>query len=145
MRVKTVRRRGAFSLLELLIALAIMMIAFIPIAGMLSKMLTNTYDNERHTKSVFLAQQKADEIRRDDNLLGNMVSAIKALTMPTVPVVSPVENRFAYCFTGRSILYHSSTPEGADGIARVLIIDALVTDPAAITRKDVIYEMRFAF
>lgn len=139
------RKSAGFTLIELLIAMSILLVALIPISMALTQMQTLSNDNVITTRAAYLALQKAEELRRDDTNTADMVNAVKARTVPTTPVIATHAPKLAYCFTGKSILYDSSTPEGADGIGRVLVINSDVTDPAKITRKDVLYELRFAF
>jgi prepilin-type N-terminal cleavage/methylation domain-containing protein len=153
----------AFTLIELLIAITILLIALIPLLGALYRIVILSDEDVLKTQAMFLAQQKAEEIRLNDNwnYLGtsqnnaapstplsthnnhNFFDSVSLRTVPTIPIIDPVNRRLAYCFTGSSIVYDHSTPEGADGISRILIINPAITDPTQITRKDVFYELRF--
>ena len=139
------RKSAGFTLIELLIAMSILLVALIPIGSALTQMQTMSNDNVVTTRAAYLALQKAEELRRDDTNTTGLLKTVKERTVPTAPVIATHVPKLAYCFTGKSLLYDSSTPEGADGIARVLVINSNVTDPAKITRKDVLYELRFAF
>ncbi|MDD4279537.1 MAG: prepilin-type N-terminal cleavage/methylation domain-containing protein [Candidatus Sumerlaeales bacterium] len=152
-------KSAAFTLLEIMISLTIFMIAMIPISWTLMRLTKDSTETVLHTRAVFLAQEKAEEILRDDTVAApsttgragaasrqtsdwEMTKAIRQLSTPTDPKVCPSNPQLYYCYNGSSILYDSSTPEGANNIARVIILRNYV-EPSQITGKDVIYELRF--
>ncbi len=157
------RRKAAFTLIEIIIAMTIFLVALIPISWVLISFLKESNNTVLHTRAVFLAQEKAAEVLRDDtttdyvNYLIDfndhsqhipttnwaMYNSIKDRTVPTDPLVYPGNPQLYYCFSGSSIIYDKNTDEGKDGIARVIVLRNPVENPADITAKDVLYELRF--
>lgn len=134
------RARG-FSLLEVLVALAILTAGVLAVAAVYPKTLQAGNESQILTEAAALAQMKAEEIRRDNDRAGRLVDAIKSLSNPTDPIQFPREPRLTYSFSNRSLLYTAdpTDPRAAPGVPRVVI------RYAAEYRKsqDVVYELRF--
>lgn len=137
---RSARARG-FSLLEVLVALAILSAGVLAVAAVFPKTLQAGNDSQILTEAAALAQMKAEEIRRDNDRDGRLVEAIKNLANPTDPVQFPREPRLTYSFSNRSLLYTTdpTDPRAAPGVPRVIV------RYAADYRKsqDVVYELRF--
>lgn len=104
------RATHAFSIAEIVVSLAILMAG---IVGIVSFFPTTLRHNQRAMDSsiaAYLAQLKAEEIRRDQNsdISGvNLIDVIRARTAPmapTAPITFPPDPRFAYSFYGQSLL-----------------------------------------
>ncbi|MCE5229202.1 prepilin-type N-terminal cleavage/methylation domain-containing protein [bacterium] len=129
-----------FTLVEVLVALAIMAAGVLVIATVFPKTLEASDAAQTLTIAAGLAQMKAEEIRRDNDQDGQMIDQIKVRTTPTDPIAFPRQPNLTYSFSGRSLIYTDPTdPRGAPGVPRVII------RYAAEFRKsqDVIYELRF--
>jgi type II secretory pathway pseudopilin PulG len=134
---------GGFSLLEVLVAMGILVAGMLALSASFPMMLRVGRDAELLTMAAALAQQKAEEIRRDDTADRRLISAIQTQTVPTPPVVFPQEPRLEYSFSGQTVLYADTAdpqdPRALSGVARVLIRYA----PEYRASQDVIYELRF--
>jgi prepilin-type N-terminal cleavage/methylation domain-containing protein len=145
--IRTIRSgRGVlvrgFTLIEVLVGLSILTAGVLAIMAIFPVLLRTQAEAEMLTIAASLAQMKAEEIRRDDDRNGSLVTAIRNLTEPTTPLVFPHERRLTYSFSGRSLRYGSvdaSDPRGSDGVARVIIRYAPDFRPS----QDVVYEFRF--
>lgn len=111
LRLHSALNKG-FSLLEAIVALTILISGIIVIIFMFPQVLGAARDSELETRAVFLAQRKAEEIRRDDDGVNTLINGIRNLNTPTTPVTFPQDPELAYQFSGRSILYNGTTPEG---------------------------------
>lgn len=132
------------TLLEVLVALAILMTGLLLSAALFPTTLEAQRHAELLTKASFLAEMKAEEIRRDDTSDHVLHQAITARDTPTSPVVFIQEPKLTYSFSGRSLQYlddpNSTTdPRASDGTARVIIRYA----PEYRPTEDVVYELRF--
>ena len=140
--MKTISRRipRAFTLIEVLVALAVLTAGVLAVAAAFPYALETERDAELLTTAAALAQMKAEEIRRDNDQEGLLVEEIRNLPNPTEPVTFPREPRLAYSLSGRSILFNEADdPRAAAGVARVIIRYASDFRPS----QDVIYELRF--
>ena len=144
------RAAGAagFSLLEVLVSIAILLVGLVMIIYFFPQMLRSTQDAEYHTKAALLAQLKAEEIQRDDDITSSLVTAISELREPTRPITFSQEPDLSYSFASQTILYPGQSPEGDPDVPRVIIsrTRSLQTGPAVgqvIAPKDVLYELRF--
>lgn len=147
-----------FSLVEVLVSITIFLVGAVLIVYLFPRTLEAAREAELQTKAAFLAQMKAEEIRRDDDqlrTLGQMIAKLgesdpenQALST-TDPIVFPLEPDLSYVFYGKSVLYANEqppVPEGDAGVARVLILRNRGGQPPQkpIQPRDVIYELRFA-
>lgn len=140
-RPKRVGRR-AFTLVEVLVALALLLAGIIAIVQLFPVSLEANKDAALQGNAALLAQQKVEELRRDHDFLARMIQEIENRTEPTEPVVWPVDTRLTYSYSGRSLLAAADTPgDPRDdiGIARVLVRLAPDYNPD----EPVIYELRF--
>ncbi|MCX7717949.1 MAG: prepilin-type N-terminal cleavage/methylation domain-containing protein [Candidatus Sumerlaeaceae bacterium] len=138
----TCRGRG-FTLLEVLVSLTILLVGIVPIVFLLPNTLRGRQEAQLETQAAVLAQQKAEEIRRDNDLAGSLTAAIAARQTPTQPIVFPHAPDLAYAFSGRSLLYTDS-PRGDPGVPRVIIVKS-DSIGAGVRPKDVVYELRFGY
>lgn len=130
-----------FSLIEVLVGLGILLAGLVAIAAVFPTTLQATRDAELLTRAAALAQEKAEEIRRDNDREGRLIAEIRSRTTPTAPLVFSSEPRLEYSFCGRSLLYPESAadPRSTAGIARVIVRYAPAYRPA----QEVVYELRF--
>lgn len=143
-----VRTRG-FSLLEALVSIAIFLAGAVAIVFLFPQTLQASHDAELKTKAAFLAQMKAEEIRRDDDQAQTLAQAIAGLPEPTTPLIPfAQEPELCYAFSGRSLLWpeeDASVPDSQAGVARVIVFRNRGGQPPANPQaKDVVYELRFA-
>ena len=139
------RCRG-YTLIEVLVALAILLAGVLAIVLFFPRTLSASAEAVLVTEAAVLAQMKAEEIRRDDDVQGTLVKAIADRTTPTDPIPFVQEPNLAYSFSGRTILYPADQPGDGDprndeGVARVLIRYAR----SYRSSEDVIYELRFGY
>ena len=143
----SVSAAAGFSILELIVALAILLVGLLAVMTAFPLITQAQRDAELLTEAVALAQWKAEEIRRDDSANGRLVGAIQVLAAPTPPIASPADPRLAYAFSGQTRLYRNvpnaaSDPRAASGVARVLVY--YVPDGTAPSAaREVIHELRF--
>lgn len=133
------RRTTAFSLLEALIALTILLAGIVAVVQFFPLLFESSSQSMLRTRAALLAQQKASEIMRDDDSSHTLALAIAARTTPTTPVAWPEEQSLSYCFSGRSLLYPVTDPRGTPNVARVIIRLSAAYRPS----EDVIYELPF--
>jgi prepilin-type N-terminal cleavage/methylation domain-containing protein len=140
------RTRG-FSLLEVLVSLAILMAGVVAILFLFPNTLRAGSEAALHTEAALLAQMKAEEIRRDDDSYtsGTLVTAIAAMAQPTAPIRFPQQPNLTYSFSGRSLLYPENSTEypvtlWAPGVARVIVRYA----PEYRQNQGVVHELRFS-
>jgi len=155
------RGSSAFTLVEVLIAMGLILIGVTAAAAMLHQSVRDTQHAVDVTTAAYLAQLKAEEVRRDDNTAPSSyhrINDIKAITKAnaTTLVTWPQDTRFAYGFCGESV----TAPVGADttatgdikdrsGVARVIICYSMEFKPRAVSQqydpKTVLYELRFDY
>lgn len=136
------RSRG-FSLLEAIVSLSILLVGIVMILLLFPGFLVSAREAELETKAVMLAQMKAEEIRRDDDTSGTLINAIRLLPAPTGPVTFAQEPDLAYQFSGTSLLYEGTTPDGDPGVARVIVRYAPEFRESISPNRDILYELRF--
>jgi prepilin-type N-terminal cleavage/methylation domain-containing protein len=138
-------RSGAFTLVEVLVAMALILIGVAAAAVGLQQSVRETDRAVDTTIAAYLAQMKAEEIRRDDDSypVGDYITTIRSLTQnqATALVTWPQDNRFAYGFCGVSML----DPTTDSGVARVIICYSPEFKPRAnqYDSKYVLYELKF--
>lgn len=137
--IALVHRRWGFSMLEALIALAILLAGIVATVRFFPTLFASSSESVLLTRAAFLAQQKAAEIMRDDDSSHTLALAIAARTTPTTPIPSADEPALSYCFSGRSLLYRETDVLGQPNFARVII----KYSPSYRPSEDVIYELPF--
>jgi type II secretory pathway pseudopilin PulG len=133
---------SALSLLEVLVAMTILLAGAVAVVGWLPTTLRQNERSADATTAVYIAQMKAEEIRRDDSFFGGLISAIEAMTTGTLPATFPLDTRFAYSFSGETVLYPDLSPADPrceSGVARVIIR----YDRSFRPNGDLLYELRF--
>ncbi len=136
--------RRAFTLVEVLVALALLLAGVVAIVQLFPATLRANQEAELLGAAALLAQQKAEEVRRDNDRNGDMLAAIQALTTPTDPVVWTTDDRLTYSYNGRSTFSNVDTvPDPSDdfNVARIIVRLNADYDPS----ERVIYELRFDF
>lgn len=139
----TISRARGFSLLEAIVSLSILLVGIVMILLLFPGFLVSAREAELETKAVMLAQMKAEEIRRDDDTSGTLISAIRNLSAPTGPVTFAQEPDLAYQFSGTTLLYKGETPDGDPGVARVIVRYSPDFRQSLSPNKDILYELRF--
>jgi Tfp pilus assembly protein PilV len=143
------RRSRGYSLLEILVSLAVLLAGIVLIIYVFPQILRSTYNAEYLSKAALLAQLKVEEIRRDDSKDKAMQGAIAALTAPTQFMPFTQEPALSYAFSGETILYRDDnpvTPRSDSNVARVIIkySDSFrKSHNLNAADKDVLYELRF--
>lgn len=137
------RRRAGYSLIEVIVALAILVIGVVGVLKFFPPSLRASSEAALRGDAALLAQLKVEELRRDADKAGTLVTNIQALTTPTDPVVFPEEPRLAYQFSGRSTFSPTvddpASVEDDFGVARVIVRYNREFRPSA----DVLVELRF--
>jgi len=129
------RPRPAFSLIEVLVSIAVLLTGIVVILSFFPAVLRQNQRSADVSVAAYLAQQKAEEIRRDDTSSGDLVAEIRSLQAPSAPIVFPLNPRFAYQFAGVSLLAPAEDP----AVARVIVSYA----PGNRGPRGVLYELRF--
>jgi len=135
-------RNRAYSLLEVLVSVAILLAGIISIINFFPLGLQAQHRAGDVSTAAFLAQQKAEEIRRDNDRFNRLITAIRSLRNPTQVITFPNNNRFAYCFCGTSIIDPRDDPDDPrddHNVPRVIILYSLEYKG----KNEVLYEMRF--
>ncbi|MCC6546317.1 prepilin-type N-terminal cleavage/methylation domain-containing protein [Candidatus Sumerlaeota bacterium] len=140
--VKHCPRRG-YTLAEVIVALAILLIGVVGVLQFFPVSLKATTEAALKSEAALLAQRKVEELRRDDDRLGTTVRTIQLSGAPTTPVPFPEDTRLAYQFSSRSLIYDNvdtvGTPEDDFGVARIVVRYNTEFRPSA----EVLYELRF--
>jgi type II secretory pathway pseudopilin PulG len=132
----------AYSLLEVLVSLAILLAGVIAIVNFFPLSLKANNDAAILSEAAMLAHQKAEEIRRDNYPRHNFIQAVRVLRTPTEPIQFPQSPHLAYSFCGVSLIDpmdDPGDPRDDVGVARVIIR----YDKSFKRSQDIIYELRF--
>lgn len=135
------RARGV-SLVEVLVGMAILLAGIISILNMFPVSLRAGNEAGMLSRASLLAQQKAEEIRRDSDLERTLINKIRVLTIPTPPIPFPQDSRLSYSFCGVSLLDTVDDPDDPRddvGVARIIVRYSAEFRPD----QRVIYELRF--
>ncbi len=139
---RLLRSHLGYSFIEVLISLIIFLTGIVAILNFFPVSLKSAGRAEELTQAVFLAQQKAEEIRRDNDAASDTINAIRVLTTPSEPMVFPQDDRFTYSFCGRSVLDGVDDPNDTRDdffVPRIIIR----YNPKYNASSDVVYELRF--
>lgn len=135
------RFHKAFTLIEVLVSMAILLGGVIMIIWLFPKNLEASNEAELLSSAALLAKMKANEILRDDDTTRSLVTAIRQMDMPSDPIEFPMEPRLAYSFCGETQLYVNSgdATQTQSDVARVI-----VRYSAGFRQSnEIIYEYRF--
>lgn len=131
-----------YSLLEVLVSVAILMAGIVSIVNFFPMGLQAQHRAGDVSRAAFLAQMKAEEIRRDNDRFNNLINAIRALRSPSEIITFPNDNRFAYCFCGISLIDPRDDPDDPRddyNVPRVIIMYSLEYRG----KNEILYELRF--
>ena len=131
-----------FSLLEVLVSVAILLAGIISIVNFFPLGLKAQYRAADLSRAALLANMKAEEIRRDCDKAGELLNAIRNLRGPSQIITFPNEPRLAYCFSGISLKDPHDDPDDTRddyGVARVIIMYS----EEFRGRNEILYELRF--
>ena len=144
-RLNCCRETGGLSFIEVLFAMAILLVGVVGIALVFPKAIEAKYQAGDKIRAVLLAQAKAHEIQRDNDTSNTLISSIQNLTVPTAPVVFPEDPNLAYQFCGVSLLDPNDDPAHPDDDPRddPSVARVIVRYSANSRVKGVIYELRF--
>ncbi|MBN1901582.1 hypothetical protein JW926_09700 [Candidatus Sumerlaeota bacterium] len=132
----------AYSLLEVLVSVAILLAGVISIVNFFPMSLQAQRRAGDVSRAAFLAQLKAEEIRRDNDRFDNLINAIRALRSPSRIITFPNDNRFAYCFSGISLIDSRDDPDDPRddyNVPRVIVMYSLEYRG----KNEILYELRF--
>jgi len=135
-------RHKGYSLLEVLVSVAILLAGILSIVNFFPMSLRAQHRAADVSRAAFLAQLKAEEIRRDNDRLGNLIGAIRNLRSPTEIITFPNDNRFSYCFCGMSLIDSHDDPDDPRddyNVPRVIIMYSREYRG----KNAILYELRF--
>ena len=127
-------RRG-LTIIEIVVSMAVLLTGIVAIVSFFPR---NLHQNQRISDTsvaVYLAQMKAEEIRRDNSGEITLIEEIQAMQAPSPPITFPFEPRFAYSLSGVSL----RDPDGPRGIARVIVRYS----PNFRPEQEILYELAF--
>ncbi len=114
----------SFSLLEVLVSLLILLLGILAILLYFPNVLRANDRAMMLSEAAFLAQRKAEEIRRDTDQARRLIVEIRRRSVPTAPVVFPENPNLTYSFCGVSLLDPTDDPgDPADdrGVPRIIV------------------------
>lgn len=132
----------AYSLLEVLVSLAILLAGIVAIVNFFPLSLKANNDAAVLSEAALLAHQKAEEIRRDNSSRHNFIQQVRILRTPTEPIQFPQSPHLAYSFCGVSLIDPEDDPgDPRDdvGVARIIIR----YHRSFKSSQNIIYELRF--
>ncbi len=112
--------RRASTLIEVLVAMVILLTGVVAIGNLIPMSLRQNQRTLDRSQAAFLAQLKAEEVRRDNYTTGPgrmFIDEIASSLVPTTPIDFPNNTRFAYQFSGVSEIDPVNNP----GVARVIV------------------------
>ncbi len=126
------RRDKGFTILEILVSLVILLIGILALARLFPVSLRANKQGQDIIRATFLAQQKIEELRRDnDDLTNPLIDTIRDLTTPQ-PAINraipfPQDPDFKYTFCGMSQIYtsgvdHPNNPDDDPNVPRIIIV-----------------------
>lgn len=136
------RRRQGFSLVEVTVAIAILMIGIVGIVKLFPPSLKTSSEAAVRGRAVLLAQAKLAELRRDNDKNNSFTQAVLGLATPTTPVPFAADDRLAYQYSPTSEIAPDGDPNDPafdPGVARIIIRYNSAYRPSG----DVVYELRF--
>lgn len=137
------RRNSAYTLVEVLVAMAILLVGIVGIVQFFPPSLRASSEAALKGRAALLAQQKEEELRRDGDKLGSLIRAIQLSATPTAPIPFPEDQRLTYQFSSRSLwlgsVDHPGDVEDDLGVARIVVRYNTEFRPAG----EVLYELRF--
>jgi prepilin-type N-terminal cleavage/methylation domain-containing protein len=135
-------RHKGYSLIEVLVSVAILLTGILSIVNLFPMSLRAQHRAADVSRAAFLAQLKAEEIRRDNDRSGNLMNAIRSLTSPTEILTFPCDTRFSYCFCGVSLIDPRDDPDDPRddyNIPRVIVMYS----KEYRGKNEILYELRF--
>jgi len=136
------RRRGGYSLVEVLASLAVFLIGIVGVVAAFPNVLRANDEAILVGVAALLAQEKAAEIRRDNRALSpaeTLIDTIAARTAPTQPESFARHPNLMYSFNGRSLLDpvdDADDPDDDAGVARVIVLKNDLNVPPTATNFD---------
>lgn len=134
-------KRG-YSLIEVLVSVAIMLAGILSIIGFFPLGLQAQHRAADVSQAALLAQWKAEEIRRDNDQADRLIEAVRNRTTPTDIVTFPSDGRFAYAFSGISMIDPRDDPDDPrddHGVPRIIVMYS----EEYRGENEVLYELRF--
>jgi len=135
-------RHKGYSLIEVLVSVAILLAGILSIANLFPMSLRAQHRAADVSCAAFLAQLKAEEIRRDNDRLNTLINAIRNLRSPSEIITFPNDTRFAYCFCGVSLVDPRDDPDDPRddyNVPRVIIMYS----KEYRGKNEILYELRF--
>lgn len=136
------RRRRGFTLIEVLVALALLLAGIVTIVQLFPTSLKANADAALKGSSAVLTQQKVEELRRDADWAGDIIVEVQNLSAPTLPVAWPLDTRLTYSYNGESFFSDTDTPTDPTDDADTARV-AVRLNPEFDPRGTIVHEMRF--
>ena len=121
--------------MEIVVSMAILLTGIVAIFSFFPRNLAQNRRISDTSVAVYLAQMKAEEIRRDNSGETTLIEEIQAMRYVSPPTSFPFEPQFAYSFSGISLL----DPDGPQGIARIIVRYS----PNFRSEQEILYELAF--
>jgi Tfp pilus assembly protein PilV len=131
---KSAQHRGV-SILEILVSLAVLFVGVVAIVNYFPFSIRASNDAAYLSQAAMLAQMKAEEVRRDNDQLSNIMNQIRFQTDPTVPIPFMQQPNLSYSFGGISQIDATNSPF----TPRVIIRYSKEYRPS----QDVVFELKF--
>jgi len=135
-------RHKGYSLIEVLVSVAIFLAGILSIVNLFPMSLRAQRRAADVSGAAFLAQLKAEEIRRDNDRFDSLINAIRSLRSPSEIITFPNDTRFAYCFCGISLIDPRDDPDDPRddyNVPRVIIMYSREYRG----KNEILYELRF--
>jgi prepilin-type N-terminal cleavage/methylation domain-containing protein len=127
-----------FTLIEALVALTILLTGIVAIISFFPMSIQQNQRAVDTSIAAYLAQMKAEEIRREVRYVTgppSLIDEIEGLPVPSPPLTFPLNPRFAYSFCGESQLRPGTFPN----VARVIV----QYDQGFRPQQEILYELAF--
>ena len=139
---RTAIRRQGYSLVEVVVSLAILLAGVISIVAVFPWSLRAHQQAADVSAAVLLAGKKAEEIRRDNDRNSDLILQLRLLRTPTPPLPFNEDERLTYSFSGVSLIDpvdDPGDPRDDIGVARIIVR----YNQKFRSSQQILYELRF--